>query len=331
MKDNLPKLNPNVCRKLTVVPCHILIHTVLTFSCPPWTLLMNSSVPSVLLGLGGKCLLSWALIFLQRRHIFGSFLGVFTISLAAVDTALALSFTAVNILCDGSGWLQGLRINRYHICLLVQILGRICDVLHWPTVAFAGLDHLLTVTQRVWASSARARRLAYLLVASLHWCLAIFYVFLWSDFIPVMEDVSPHQIHQCWVTQTSQVLYIVAFLLLTLGCFALDSWCRTKAFKSALLQEQIASRGGGHSRRHLIHQAIETFFTKWIPFLLLVVVLQLLPVGMPAYLSMNAAWICFLNSFLIAVVVCGVCPAKDFVCLPPDSFCEWRIEQNCTW
>lgn len=285
---------------------------------------MNISFPSVLLGLGGKCLLSWALIFLQRRHVFRSFLGVFTLSLAAVDTTLALSFTTLYIHGDGSAWLLGLKVTTYHICVLVQILGQVCNVLHWPTVASAGLDHLLTVTQRVKASSTRARCLAYLLVAALHWCLAIVYVFLWSDFIPVIEDVSSHQIRQCWVAQTSQILYIVVFLLLTLGFFALDSWCRTKIFKNASLQEEIFSQT--HSRRNLVHQATETFLTKWALFLLLLVMVHLSPVGMPAYLSMNAAWICFLNSLLIAVVLCGVCPAKGSVSLPPDSFCEWRAE-----
>lgn len=308
---------------------HILIHAVLTFSCPAWMLPMNISFPSVLLGLGGKCLLSLTLIFLQRRHIFRSFLGVFTISLAAVDTTLSLSFTALYIHGEGPGWPLGLRLTRYHICVLVQILGQVCDVLHWPTVALAGLDHLLTVTGRGKASWARARCLAYLLVAALHWCAAIFYVFLWSDFIPVMEDVSPHQIRQCWVEQTSQILYIVVFLLLTLGCFVLDSWCRIKIFKNASPHDEIVSQSGTHSRRHLIHQATGTFFTRWAPFLFLLVMLPLLHVGMPAYLSMNAAWICFLNSLLIAVVLCGVCPAKDFASPLPDSFCEWRTEQDC--
>lgn len=290
---------------------------------------MNISFPSVLLGLGGKCLLSWTLIFLQRRHIFWSFLGVFTISLATVDTALALSFTALYFHDDGSGWLLGVRLTKYHICVLVQILGQVCDVLHGPIVASAGLDHLFTVTQRVKASWARTRCFAYLLVAALHWCLAIFYVFLWSDFIPVMEDVPPHQIGQCWVAQTSQILYIVVFLLLTLGSFSLDSWCRTKILKNTSLQDQIVSQSGTHSRKHFVHQTTETFFTKWALFLLLLVMLQLLPVGIPAFLSMNAAWICFLNSLLIAVVLCGLCPVKDSVSLPHDSFCEWRTEQDC--
>lgn len=321
MKDNLSISHSNCSN----VSSHMLIHTVLNFSCPPWTLPMNISVPSLLLSLGGKCLLGWTLIFLQRGHVFRSFLGVFAMSLAAVDTTLALAFAAVLIHTDGTWWLLGLRFNRYHICLLVQILDRVCDVLHWPIVTSAGLDHLLTVTRRVRASLARARCLAYPLVACLHWCLAIFFVFLWSDFVPVVEDVSPHQIRQCWVTQTSQVLYIVVFLLLTLGCFALDSWRRWKVFRSPSLQDQIISQVGDDYRRHVVHQAIGTFFTKWFPFLLLLVVLQLSPVGMPAFLSMNAAWIFFLNSFLTAVIVCGVCPARDSVSFPPDSFCEWRL------
>lgn len=289
---------------------------------------MNVRIPSVLLGLGGKCLLSWTLIILQRQHIFGSFLGVFTVSLAAVDTTLALSLTAVYVHGDGSVWFLGLRVTTYHICFLVQVLGQLYDVLHWPTVALAGLDHLLTVARRVRASSAGARCLAYLLVTALYWYLAFFYVFLWSDFIPIMDEVSPRQIHQCWVAQTSQVLYIVMFLLLTLGCFVLHAWCRTKFIKNAPLKDQIVNQTGSDCRRHVVQQAMHTFLSKWALFLLLLFLLQLLPVGNPAYLSMNAAWICFLNSLLIAVILCGVCPAKDSVSLPPDSFCEWRTEKD---
>lgn len=285
---------------------------------------MNISILSLQLGLGGKCLLDWALVFLQRNHILGSFLGVFSVSLAVADTALTLSVTTVHINGDGSVWLLGLRMTRHHICLLVQILGRVYDALQWPVVALAGLDHLLTITQRVKPSCGRVRWFIYLLITTLLWHLAAVYVFLLSDFTPVLEDVSHLQIYQCWIARTSHILQVVTLLLLTLGCFIVQSRSRTKLLHNTALKDQ----SGAHSRRSVVYQAAQTFLTTWALFLLLLAVL--LPVGIPAHLGMNAAWICFLNSLLIAVVLCGVCPgvqlAKGSASVPPDSFCEWRFK-----
>lgn len=287
---------------------------------------MNISILSLQLGLGGKCLLDWALVFLQRNHILRSFLGVFSVSLAVTDTVLTLSVTTVHVNGDGSVWLLGLKMTRHHTCLLVQILGRVYDAVQWPVVALAGLDHLLTITQRVKPSCGRVRWLVYLLVTTLLWHLAAVYVFLLSDFTPVLEDVSHLQIYQCWVARTSHVLQVVTLLLLTLGCFIVQSWSRTKLLRNTALKDQ----SGAHSRRSVVYQAAQTFLTTWALFLLLLAVLLLLPVGIPAHLGMNAAWICFLNSLLIAIVLCGVCPgvqlAKGSASVPPDSFCEWRFK-----
>lgn len=288
---------------------------------------MNISIPSLQLSLGGKCLLDWALVFLQRNHILRSFLGVFSVSLAVADTALTLSVTTVHINGDGSVWLLGSKMTGHHICLLVQILGQVYDALQWPVVVLAGLDHLLTITQGGKPSCGRVRWFVYLLVTALLWHLAAAYVFLLSDFTPVLEDVSHLQIHQCWVARTSHIPQVVTLLLLTLGCFVVQSWCRTKLLHNTALKDQ----SGARSRRNVVYQAAGTFLTTWALFLLLLAVLLLLPpVAIPAHLGMNAAWICFLNSLLIAVVLCGVCPgvqlAKGSASVPPDSFCEWRFK-----
>lgn len=244
-----------------------------------------------------------------------------------MDTALTLSVTTVHINGDDSVWLLGLKMTRHHICLLVQILGQIYDALQWPVVVLAGLDHLLTITQSVKPSRGRVRWFVYLLVTTLLWHLAAVYVFLLSDFTPVLEDVSHLQIHQCWVARTSHISQVVTLLLLTLGCFIVQSWSRTKLLHNTALKDQSEA----HSRRSVVYQAAGTFLTTWALFLLLLaVLLLLLPVGIPAHLGMNAAWICFLNSLLIAVVLCGVCPgvqlAKGSASVPPDSFCEWRFK-----
>lgn len=292
---------------------------------------MNISIPSILLGLGGKCLLNWTLVFLQSDHICKSFLGVFSVSLAAVDTALTLSLAPLHLLhADGYVFLLGLKLTRYHVCLLVQTLGQVYGALHWPVAVLAGLDHFCTVTRRTQSVTTRARRTLFLFVTSVLWYFAVVYVFLLSDYTPVLEDVSYNQIRLCRVFHTSQIPQVVALLLLTLGCAALHAGCSTPLLQNPPLDDQLTDRSGTHSRRNVAHQAVHIFLNSWAPFLVLLAVLLLLPVGIPGYLGLNVAWLCFLNSLLIAAVLCAVCPASQLAqglaAVPPDSFCEWRFK-----
>lgn len=292
---------------------------------------MNISIPSILLGLGGKSLLNWALVFLQRNHICKSFLGVFSVSLAVVDTTLTLSVTTLHVHADGHVFLLGMKLTRYHVCLLVQVLGQVYSTLQWPVVVLAGLDHTCTVTQRLQPTTARTRWIVCLLVTGLLWSLTALYVFLLSDFIPVLEDVSHYQVHQCWVFHTSQIPQVAMSLLLTLGCAALHAGWSTRLLKNRPLKDQTTEQSRTRSRGHVVHQTMRIFLNTWALFLFfLLAVLLLLPVGIPAYLGLNIAWLCFLNSLLIAVVLCAVCPAsliaQGLAAVPPDSFCEWRFK-----
>nr|XP_046265061.1 probable G-protein coupled receptor 160 [Scatophagus argus] len=291
---------------------------------------MNISIPSILFGLGGKCLLNWTLVFLQINHISRSFLGVFSISLAVIDTALVLFVTTLHVLADGYVFLLGLLLTRYHVCLLVQILGQVYSALQWPVVVVAALDHFCTVTQRLRPTAARTRWFVYVFVTVFTWYLTALYVFLLSDFLPVLDDVSHSQINHCWVFHTSQILQVVTLLLLTLGCAALGAECSTRLLKNPPVKYQTADLSSTHSRVSVVHQAVRMLLNTWALFLIFMVVLLLLPVGIPACLGLNAAWLCFLNSLLIAVVLCVVCPASQLAqglaALPPDSFCEWRFK-----
>uniref|UniRef100_A0A8C2Z0H9 Uncharacterized protein n=1 Tax=Cyclopterus lumpus TaxID=8103 RepID=A0A8C2Z0H9_CYCLU len=226
---------------------------------------MIISIPSILLGLGGKCLLNWALVILQRDNICKSLLGVFSVSLAVVDTILTLFVTTLHMHDDGCVFFLGLKLTRYRVCLLVQILGQVYNALQWL--------HSIT---------ARTRFIVCLFVTGLLWYLTVLYVFF-----PVMEDVSHDEIYQCWTFHTTQILQVAMFLLLSLGCAVLHA-------------------GGVHSRRDAVHQAIRIFLNTRAPFQCFLAVLLLAPVGIPAYLGLNTAWLCFLNSLLIAVVLCAV-------------------------
>ncbi|XP_073348225.1 probable G-protein coupled receptor 160 [Pagrus major] len=291
---------------------------------------MNVSIPSILLGLGGKCLLNWTLVFLQRKHICKTFLGVFGVSLAIVDTTLTVCVTTVHTHTDGYVLLLGSKLTRYHVCLLVQIVGQVYSALQWPVVVLAGLDHFCTVTLRLQPTTAMARWFVWVLVTAFLWHLTALYVFLLSDFTPVMEDVPHHQIQQCLVFHTSQILQVAMLLLLTLGCVALHAGCSARLFKNSPMNDQITDRSRAHTRRSVVHQAVHVFLNTWATFLVFLAVLFLPPMGVPAYLGLNAAWLCFLNSLLIAVVLCVVCPASQLAqglaAVPPDSFCEWRFK-----
>ncbi|XP_040911827.1 probable G-protein coupled receptor 160 [Toxotes jaculatrix] len=291
---------------------------------------MNISIPSILLSLGGKCLLNWALVFLQRKHIWRSFVGVFSVSLAIVDTALTLIFTTIHFHIGGHLFLLDLQLTRYHICLVVQILGQVYSALQWPVVVIASFDYFYTIFLQPAAS--KAKWIGRSFVTILLWCLASFYIFLLSEFVPVLEDVSHHQIHQCWVFHTTQILQVVTLLSLTLSCAALHAVCTTPSIQNPQLKDQITDQSKTHSRRSVVCQVLHIFLNTWALLLIFLAVLLLLPVGIPSYLGLNVAWLCFLNSFVIAVVLCVVCPtlqlAQGLAAVPPDSFCEWKFKFN---
>ncbi|XP_042353067.1 probable G-protein coupled receptor 160 [Plectropomus leopardus] len=291
---------------------------------------MNLSLPSLLLSLGGKCLLNWSLVFLQRNHICKNFLGVFSVSLAVIDTLLTFSVTALHVPADGHVLLLGLRLTRYHVCLLVQVCGQVYSALQWPVAVVAGLDHFFAVTGRLQPSRAGVRGIVCLVVSGLLWCLAALYIFLLSDFTPVMEDVPHTLIHRCWVLHSSQILQVFMFLLLTLGCAALHAGSSVRLLKTPPLRDQITNKSGARCRRSVAQQALRIFLDTWALFLLFLAVLLLLPLGIPAYLGLSVAWLCFINSLLIALVLCAVCPAsrlaQGLAAAPPDSFCEWRFK-----
>lgn len=289
---------------------------------------MELFILPILLSLGVQSGLNWNLVLFQRNHISKSFLGVFSVSLAVVDTTLTLCVGALHF-AEGSIAFMGLKFTRFHICLLVQILGQVYSSLQGPVLCLATLDHFCTVTHRLHPTTARARLFVYVLVTTFLLFAAIFYVFLLSDFEPVLADVPHSQIRRCWVFHAPQMLQ-VAMVALALGCAVVHVCYSTGLLKALQVKERTGAESGSRRGRSLVHQTTETLLSTWTPLLLLLVVLLLLRVGIPAHLGLNAAWICFLNSLLIAAVVCVAHPAvqsaQDLATLLPDSFCEWRLK-----
>lgn len=289
---------------------------------------MELPILSILLSLGVQSGLNWTLVFFQRNYISKSFLGVFIVSLAIVDTTLTLCVGALYS-TNGSLTLLSLKLTRFHVCLLVQIFGQVYSSLHGPVLCLAGLDHFSIVTQRGHPNSARTRWFVYLALTILMWFAAFFYVFLLSEFVAVLEDVPHSQIHQCWVFHTSQILQVAMFAL-AVGFVVVRLGHCAGLLRDPPSEDKIRAEKGSHCRRSVIHQTTEILLNTWTPFLLLLAVFLLFPIGIPAHHGLNGAWISFLNSLLIAVVLCAVHPftwsAQDLYAVPPDSFCEWRFK-----
>lgn len=287
---------------------------------------MELPILSILLSLGVQSGLNWTLVFFQRNHISKSFLGVFIVSLAVVDTALTVCVGALYS-ANGSLTLLGLKLTRFHVCLLVQILGQVYSSLHGPVLCVSGLDHFYTIAHK--GHHTRARWFVYLALTIVMWFAAFFHIFLLSDFVAVLEDVPHSQIHQCWVFHTSQILQVAMFAL-AVGFVVVRLGHSAGLLRDPPSEEHIRAEKGSHCGRSVIHQTTEILLSTWTPFLLLLAVLLLFPVEIPAHLGLNGAWICFLNSLLIAVALCAVHPvtrsAQDLDAVPPDSFCEWRFK-----
>ncbi|CAL8344147.1 unnamed protein product [Merluccius merluccius] len=292
---------------------------------------MHISIPSILLAFGGKCLLNWALVLCQRRrHICRSFMGVFGVSLALVDTVLALALAALHVQADGRLW--GVRFTRHHVCLLVQVAVQIYGALQWPLAVLGFVDRYVAVS--AWGTStttvSRVRKVAPALVTVALWYAATFYVFLLSGFTPVLGDEPPYQLHRCWVFHSPQALHVGMAIVLAIACALVYLhtegrgivWCRGLR----LLSPRDPPR---ETRRDTARQALATLLHTWAPFLALLAVLLLLSVEIPGYLSLNVPWLCFLNSVLTAAVLSASCPAsrraQGLAAFPLDSFCDWRL------
>ncbi|KAM9719306.1 putative G-protein coupled receptor 160 isoform 1-T8 [Menidia menidia] len=291
---------------------------------------MYVSIIRILISLGGKCLLNWALVFLQRTHVCGSFLAAFAVSVAVVDAALTLAVTIIHH-SDGSLVLLGHLLTSYHICLLLQIVGQIHRVLQWPVVAAAAVDHFCAATRRLHATTVRTKRAVFLVGTFLLWGFAALHTFLLSDFKPVLEDVSYHHIHRCWVAPCTQVLHISLILLLALGYSALHAgrFGRLSSSPNNQPKAQTVDQIEVHCRSSFVQRVLSIFLHTWSPFLVFLAVLLLLPEEIPSHLALSVPWLCFLNSLLVALVLCAVCPVLQLspgsAAPLPDSFCVWKF------
>lgn len=291
---------------------------------------MNISILSILFGLGGKCVLNWALVFFQKDHIWRSLLGVFSLSLAAVDTILTLVVSFIYVQNDVQ--VIGLRLTRYHICLLVQVLGYIYSALHLCIVILTSLEHLCVISRRLHHGTFRTTWVCYVFLTCLMWGFTTFYVFKLSDLYPDLEDLPHYMINQCWIGNSSETFEVAIMLVLLFLCSI--TWYSLRYLIERLnnphLNYQISIKSRICSRLIFIRRVAWIFQDTWAFFLIFLMLPVALPVEMPEYLGLNCAWLCFVNSLSIGVALCVVHPgfelAQDLAAIPPDSFCEWKIK-----
>uniref|UniRef100_A0A673MKZ3 Probable G-protein coupled receptor 160 n=2 Tax=Sinocyclocheilus rhinocerous TaxID=307959 RepID=A0A673MKZ3_9TELE len=279
---------------------------------------METSIPSLLLVLWLKSLLNWLVVVVQRHYVIRSFSGFFCISLSLIDSLLSFVLTAIFYLEDFniSGW----HLTRYHICLLAQITCFIYTVLHWPVFLLVGLDNFWKLSSSSTHTSWK-QKLTYCAGVCLLWILAALYVFSEPDVVLLLGDDEKHQCELFSSPQSSQVL--VALLLTVTGVILysyapLEKW-RVQVFLHFAQQSCVVC----------LRRAMCTFLSTWASFLVLMIVSPLLPlrIEMHAHLQLNVIWLCFLNSFSVALALCGrsfTSSSKNSDTIT-DGFCSWYV------
>ncbi|XP_046884475.1 probable G-protein coupled receptor 160 [Hypomesus transpacificus] len=283
---------------------------------------MEISVPSILLGLGGKSLLNWTLVLLQKKHMFWSFLGVFSCSLALVDSLLTLSLSVLHL--QGDICVLGVRFTRHHVCLLVQIFSYTYDALNWPVLIASALDHFWILLPGP-TTASRGLKLCYITATCLLWSLVLLYVFLVSGFRPVFgNEPHHHLLHQCWVLSSTQMPQVSMVLFLTIVCAVLHVLTGLPMPKNRASKE---TKTDAKSKKDTIGRCLWIFLSTWVCFIVLLAVILMLPDGIPAYLGLNVAWLCFTRSFIIGVFVCTrwSTPQLEECSAFSDYFCNWRL------
>ncbi|XP_051990153.1 probable G-protein coupled receptor 160 [Xyrauchen texanus] len=278
---------------------------------------MDTLIPTLLLVLWLKSFLNWMVVVIQRHYMIQSFSGFFCISLSLIDTILSCVHTAIFHLEDVN--IAGWHLTRYHGCLLAQITCFIYAVLHWPVFFFVGLDKFWTVSPSS-AHKPWAQNLIYTAGVSLLWILAAFYVFWVLDVSLLGYDKN-----QCHLFSSPQSPQVFNALVLTITCVLLYSYSPCEKWRVHMFL--YSTQGTQQTCSVCLKYIMFTFLSTWASFMTLMIILPLLPTEMHAHLQMNVLWLCFLNSFSIAMALCArsfAWNAKNSDSIT-DGFCSWSF------
>uniref|UniRef100_A0A671SBE7 G protein-coupled receptor 160 n=1 Tax=Sinocyclocheilus anshuiensis TaxID=1608454 RepID=A0A671SBE7_9TELE len=132
------------------------------------------------------------------------------------------------------------------------------------------------------------------------------------------------------------VLHLPVFLLVGLDNFCkLSSSSTHTSWKQKLttVLECVFLHFAQQSCVVCLRRAMCTFLSTWASFLVLMIVSPLLPlrIEMHAHLQLNVIWLCFLNSFSVALALCGrsfTSSSKNSDTIT-DGFCSWYFCFTC--
>ncbi|XP_055057657.2 probable G-protein coupled receptor 160 [Misgurnus anguillicaudatus] len=272
---------------------------------------MDTLLPSLLLLLWLKSFINWVVVTIQRHYVIRSFSGFFCISLALTDSFLSFIITAIYYLEDFN--LSGWRLTRHHVCLLVQIACFICSVLHWPVFLLTLLDNLWTLSS---SKTTWTQKLTYVVGVCLLWILATLYIFWVADVVLLLGDDK-----HCHVFSSSQSVQVLSTLLLTVTCVLFYSFTSRDGQKVQVFLH--STRGDRQICMVSLRQIMYTFLNTWAPFIILMIMFPFLQTEMNALLQMNTVWLCFLNSFSMAMALCS--RPFEFSETITDGFCSWSF------
>lgn len=305
---------------LSLRNCHSFSHKTCRCCdfCPGLCLAMETSVPSLLLVLWLKNVLNWVLVVVLRHHMSRTFSGFFCISLTLIDSLLSLVLTAIFYLEDFniSGW----HITGSHICLLSQIACLIYAVINWPVFILVGLDNFWTLS----SSSTNTQKLTYVAGVALLWTAAALYVFWTPGVVALLGGDNENA--QCEMFSSAQSSQVLVALLMTTTCVILYSYAPVEKCRP-----RVTLRAPEHRCLLCLRRVMQTFMSTWAPFPVLLIASKLLQVEMHALLQVNVFWLCFLNSFCLALTLCGRSFAPNFTNSETftDGFCSWSVCCTC--
>ncbi|XP_051985284.1 probable G-protein coupled receptor 160 [Xyrauchen texanus] len=279
---------------------------------------MDNLIPSLLLVLWLKSTLNWMVVVIQRHYMIRSFSGFFCISLTLIETLLGCVLTAIFHFEDVN--IAGWRLTRYHVCLLTQITCFIYGVLHWPVFLLVCLDSFWTLSPNS-ADKPWTKSLTYTAGVCLIWILAAVYVFWFLDVSLLVGDEKNH----CHLFSGPQSTQLFSALVLTVTCIVLYSYSPCEKWRVQLFLYY--TKGTQTICLVCLRKIMLTFISTWASFLILMTILPLIPTEMHAHLQMNVVWLCFLNSFSVAMALCVrsfACNAKNSDSIT-DGFCSWSF------
>ncbi|KAM6222869.1 putative G-protein coupled receptor 160 [Rhynchocyon petersi] len=282
----------------------------------------------------GKVLLNILTLGMRRKNSCQHFMEYFCISLVLTDLFLLISISV--IACFRDFVLLGIRFTQYHICLFTQIISLTYGLLHYPVFLIACLDYYLKFSKTI-ILPAKCKKLFYFFIIILIWTSVLAYVLVSPALYKSLNahGTSPHQCPSYVSIQSSWLSFSMVVILFTV---LIASWSDvatmlravriTSYMNEAILYFPFSSHSlcAMKSKKILLPKFTICFLGTWLPFVLLQIIILFFKVEIPAYIEMNAPWLYFINSFLIATFYWFNCHKLNLrdITLPVDPFVNWK-------